>query len=89
MEAKNITVLRITPGQIELDGRSDGFIGGASFVDEPFCCCSLHTPPVVGFFGSPGTHPDGARIRDFIESHGYRVLTLDGRLRDFGGAVVV
>ena len=89
MEACGVDVLRITPGHIDLDGRSDGFIGGASFVDEPFCCCSLHMPPLVGFFGSPGSHPDGARIRAFIESHGYRMLTTDGRLRDLGGAVVI
>ncbi|MCI8388673.1 MAG: hypothetical protein HFE63_09435 [Clostridiales bacterium] len=91
LEANGVRVLRISAGGIRLDGCEYGFIGGASFVDDPQCCCSLHSRPTVYFYGSLGIHPDGERIRQFIEGCGYNVITLmqSESLCDFGGGIVI
>ncbi len=89
MESRGITVLRIRSGHIALDGCAYGFIGGASFVYDPQNACSLHKKPTVYFFGDLSRHPDGAAIAAFIESRGYEVISQDGELTDYGGAVIV
>jgi len=90
MESVGINVLRISAGHITLDGCAYGFIGGASFVWEPRNCCSISRfGRYVYFFGNLRNHPDGERISDFIKSHGYEIITLEGELTDFGGAVIV
>ena len=89
LESDGVRVLRIAPGGIELPGCEYGFIGGASFADAPQCCCSLHSRPTVYFFGSLAFHPEGARIRSFLEGGGCEVVELPGRLTDFGGGIVV
>ena len=90
MESRGIRVLRITPGYIALDGCEYGFIGGASFVYEPLNCCSIgHEPRRVFFFGSLRTHPDAEAITHFLSQYGYEAVSLEGRLTDFGGAIIV
>ena len=71
--------LEISAGGILLEGYDHGFIGGASFSD-----CST-----VCFFGSLSYHPDGERIRAFIDGHGFETAELsDTPLYDHGGAVI-
>ncbi len=89
MEENGVKVLRVRPGFVRLDGRDDGFFGGACFTDDPECCCSLHTAPSVVTFGSLSSHPDGEAVRAFIRGRGYTLTELDGELTDYGGAVVV
>ncbi len=90
LESHGIRVLRISPGHIELSGCDYGFIGGASFVHEPYSCCSLHeTAPTVYFFGNLRTHPDCDKIERFLSGFGYRTVCLGGKLTDYGGAVIL
>ena len=93
LEQNDINVLRITPGSIGLKGCDYGFIGGATFVDEEDCSCSLKSQSMsqstVYFFGSPVLHPDRQKLLSFIESYGYRMVFLPGILTDYGGAIVV
>ena len=74
-------VLRIRPGNIELDGFEYGFIGGASFrIDS-------HT---IAFTGTLGHHPDCRQILAFLRKHGaVPVFLSDDPLFDIGGAVVL
>ncbi len=90
MESAGISVLRISEGHIALDGCEYGFIGGASFVWEPICCCSVaeHTRRVF-FFGDIRRHPDGEAIVDFLHRFGCETVSLGGELTDFGGAVII
>lgn len=71
-------VLKISPGNIVLDGYDCGFIGGASAV--------LEERRAVVFFGNIEKHPDGGKIVRFCESKGYGVY-FDGAvsLTDLGG----
>lgn len=70
-------VLCIQPGFIDLPGYDTGFFGG---------CCGKIAPDVLAVSGRLDSHPDGGRIRAFIESRGVAVweLTPD-RLVDVGG----
>lgn len=71
--------LQISPGHIVLPGYDFGFIGGASFADGD----------TVNFFGSLSYHPDGEKIRAFIEKRGVNMIELsDDPLTDYGGAVI-
>lgn len=77
---QGLDVLKIRPGYIDLEGMDYGFIGGAS--------CDLGHGD-IGFFGDLESHPDGCLIRDFIENHGKRVISLgSGRLKDYGSGLV-
>ncbi len=90
LESHGICVLRITPGHIELSRCDYGFIGGASFVYEPFSCCSLHGKhPTVYFFGNLRTHPDCDKIVHFLSGFGYKTVCLGGKLTDYGSAVIL
>lgn len=90
LESNGIRVLRITPGHIELPGCDYGFIGGASFVYEPYSCCSLHEMhQAVYFFGNLRTHPDFDKIVSFLYGFGYKAVCLSGKLTDYGGAVII
>ena len=71
-----IDALLIGAGSISLPPYGYGFIGGASGV----------TDDAVYFCGSLEYHPDGERIRAFIEKYGKRVVELcDAPLADVGG----
>lgn len=77
---QGIDVLKITQGQIRLEGFEEGFIGGASFV------CG----DIVYFTGDIDTHPDADSIKAFIEASGYKICCLsNGMLIDIGSAVVL
>lgn len=77
---QGIDVLKITPGNIKLEGFDEGFIGGASFVS----CGTVY------FTGDIGTHPDAYKIKAFIEAIGYEICCLStGELIDIGSAVVL
>ncbi len=89
MEKSGIDVLRINQGHIMLEGCDYGFIGGASFVCEQMQSGASAGRGTVCFFGDLSDHPDADAIRNFIKGHGYEVLCLDGKLTDFGGAVVL
>ena len=92
LRENGVRILEIESGSIRLDGCEYGFIGGATFVDETDCSCSLRAetvPSTVFFFGSPANHPDCHRILDFIRSYGYQTVFLPGDLTDYGGAVAV
>jgi hypothetical protein len=80
LEKNGIKTLLIRQGHISLPPHEYGFIGGASFVYGNRVC----------FFGNLDAHPDGARMRDFIQDGGFEVLSLsDEPLSDFGGAVIL
>lgn len=77
---QGIDVLKITPGQIRLEGFDEGFIGGASFV------CG----ETVYFTGEIGTHPDADKIKAFVRASGYEICCLStGELIDIGSAVLM
>ncbi len=52
-------------GFIELPGFNYGFIGGT---------CGITDEKTVFFTGSLSLHPDGAKIYDFIKSHGVNII---------------
>jgi hypothetical protein len=79
-ESLGIEVLKISSGNILLEGYSFGFIGGASFLSGDD----------VLFFGDVRLHPDFERIRDFLLAHRKNILYIkDMPLTDFGSAVCV
>ena len=79
LESLGYDTLLISAGHIDLPGYDFGFIGGASFADAN----------TVYFFGSLSTHPDGEKIRAFIEKRGVNMIELsDDPLTDYGGAVI-
>ena len=75
-----IDVLKISEGNILLDGFPYGFIGGASFTYEN----------TVYFFGDLAGHPDHEAISDFISRHGRDTVSLSALpLHDIGGGIVI
>ena len=74
-------VLLIEKGDILLDGKPYGFIGGAS---------AKLSKNEVTFFGSLSCHRNANEIKAFIRKHnmGYAEL-FDGRLRDIGSVVLI
>ena len=77
-EKAGADVLRITPGNITLDGYDYGFIGG----------CGGMAGGKLALFGDPLTHPDGERVLAFAAAHGVEVAPLcDGVLTDYGGMI--
>ena len=75
-EKRNIDVLPITPGHIELPGYDTGFIGGAT----------AKVGNTVWFFGDPSTHPDFAAIESACTACGLEMRSFfDGPLTDHGG----
>ena len=79
LEKAGLDVLLIETGYINLFEFNYGFIGGASG--------SIGNDIV--FFGDIGKHPDGQRIKDFIEEKGKRAVSLgkDG-LTDCGSIFI-
>ena len=74
-------VLLIEKGDILLDGKDYGFIGGAS---------AKLSGNAITFFGSLKFHRDGDKIRAFIEKHGLKCIELfDGKLTDIGSVVPI
>lgn len=70
--------LHIGAGSIGIREYDYGFIGGASGVIDD----------TVFFFGDISTHPDGARIKEYIYSKNMNIIcTEEGGLFDYGGIV--
>lgn len=79
MQQAGFQVLELEPGSIQLPGYEYGFIGG---------CCGLIAPNVLAFTGSLRTHPDGDRIKRFLQTQKVDFIELsDGPLRDIGGLI--
>lgn len=81
LRANGADVLLIAPSSIQLGKRTDGFIGGASAVDEE--------TRRVWLFGQADSIPDGGSIRDFIHESGYTLIEGGGKLTDLGGGVIL
>ena len=74
-----VDTLKISAGNILLEGYDYGFIGGASFTYND----------TVFFFGKIELHPDFDKIRDFAAKHSVKLVSLsDKPLHDIGGAVI-
>lgn len=79
-EENDIDVLRISGGNIRLDGYDTGFIGG--------CAAKLSDNEIL-FTGKLSGHPDNLRIRSFIESRNIKIIECDNdELVDIGGIAV-
>jgi hypothetical protein len=78
LSGEGCRVCLVRGGSVRLRGHPYGFLGGASAV----------TKKSVLFFGSLAAHPDGARIKSFIEETGKTAVSLsEDVLEDFGGMV--
>ena len=78
----NCETLLVSSDNIILNGYNCGFIGGAS--------CVIEKLKTVVFFGNIEAHPDYLRIKDFIESFGYKLTyPKDMPLEDFGGIKII
>ncbi len=78
---KNIDVLKIRPGYIELPGYDYGFIGGT---------CGLIDKNKIAFTGNIVLHPDYKEIRSFIESKSIEIICLNNKnLFDVGGILPI
>lgn len=76
-----LDVLLIEKGDILLEGKDYGFIGGASAkIDRDTIC----------FFGDLSTHRSAGEIQRFLAKHGVKHINLsEGPLRDIGGIVAL
>ncbi|MEG0249237.1 MAG: hypothetical protein RR561_02245 [Peptostreptococcus sp.] len=80
LKKKNIDVLEISQGNIDLFDFDYGFIGGASAsIDDRVC-----------FFGDIIKHPDYSSIKEFVESKNKKILSLSNqKLIDYGGLIII
>ncbi len=62
-EKSGLAVLLVSKGDVALNGREYGFIGG---------CCGLIAPDTMLFNGSLASHRDGEKIKAFLLSFGVR-----------------
>ena len=78
----NCETLFISGKNIRLNGYNCGFIGGAS--------CVIERLKTVVFFGNLELHADFLKIKEFIESRGYKIIyPKDIPLEDFGGVKII
>ena len=76
--AAGLQVLLVCTGHVELPGYDYGFIGG----------CGGRVGDSIVFHGSLDRHPDGPRIRSFIEECGLTVVDFpEFPLRDIGSII--
>lgn len=74
-------VLKITNGDIKLNGVNYGFIGGA---------CGKLDKDILAFCGNIKMHRDYENIKCFCKNHGVNLLSLDiGELVDIGGILPI
>ena len=79
MLAQGLDVLKISPGNIDLDGFETGFIGGSTF---------KLSEDILALTGSLDSHPDKAKIESFLRSHGVEPVYLcDRKIFDMGSAI--
>ncbi|MCI8284696.1 MAG: hypothetical protein HFE90_05435 [Firmicutes bacterium] len=77
---ETIDSLLVRPGHVVLEGMSAGFIGGTSGA----------VGNTIYFNGNLSSHPDFAKITDFIEKHGFRAeWTTDIPLTDIGSIIFI
>lgn len=80
LKYKELDVLLIEKGHINLFDLNYGFIGGAS---------GKLSEDEIAFFGNIKLHPNGEEIVDFIEKKGKKAISLsEGRLCDYGSCIV-
>jgi len=79
---KDISMLKISQGNVLLNGFSYGFFGGASFMIGPRC---------LAVNGDITTHPECDKILDFCTKKNVEVLSLSPKnvLMDIGSAVSI
>ena len=76
--AAGLTVLEVVPGHVVLPGYKYGFIGG----------CGGRIGDTIVFHGNLSEHPDGMRIRSFIEDRGLKCVDFpDFPLTDIGSII--
>lgn len=76
-----IDVLKISSGDILLDGYEYGFIGG---------CCGFISKNTLAFTGNVELHRDFENMRDFAKNYGVELYSLsNGQLYDIGGIIPV
>ncbi len=79
--AEKIDVLKISVGQIMLDGYDYGFIGG---------CCGFISKYLLAFSGDVRKHTDYENIRSFAGNYGINLVSLGNEvLYDVGGIIPV
>lgn len=79
-QKNNISVLKISAGNIQLTGYDYGFIGGSAFEFEN----------TVYFTGVLSRHPDQQKIEEFISSQHMEIQYLTEKpIFDIGGVVVI
>ena len=79
--ANQIDVLKISVGDILLDGYAYGFIGG---------CCGLIAKDTLAFSGNVKLHKDFANMRDFARNHHIELYSLTNeKLYDIGGILPI
>lgn len=72
-----LSVLKIRPGFISLEGCAYGFIGGT---------CGMIGERTIAFTGKIAMHPDGAAITSFLDRRRIQIVELtDSQLTDIGG----
>lgn len=83
LKENGIEALLIESGYIKLKEKDDGFIGGASFVDE--------SQKSIYFFGNISLHPSYSKIIEFTYNIGYECKSLlpDVQLFDIGGGIII
>ena len=81
LERHNIDVLKISAGDVFLDGLDYGFLGGAS---------GKISENILAFAGDITTHRDYREIRDFCIKRNVEPISLcDGKLTDIGSIIPV
>lgn len=79
--ANQIDVLKISVGDILLDGYAYGFIGG---------CCGLIAKDTLAFSGNVKLHKDFANMRDFARNHHIELYSLTNeKMYDIGGILPI
>jgi hypothetical protein len=75
----DIDVLRIIPGDVELDGYDYGFLGGA---------CGMIGKNLMAFTGNIQTHHDYNKIKTYCSNKNVNILSLtNSSLIDIGGII--
>jgi hypothetical protein len=81
LKHKDINILYVPPGDIELPGLNHGFIGGT---------CGLLDYNHLGFFGELSRYKYGNEVLDFLRRHGVTPVYLrKGKLIDRGTLFVI
>ncbi len=79
LQENGANALMISQSDINLDGYTCGFIGGAS-------CYDFRSDTVL-FFGDISSHKDGCKIKEFLLKNGHKIDEIkEMPLSDFGGA---